>query len=1007
MNKKCAFLLFTIYLVFNISQTIFSESAIEPVEIHLAVVGPMDSDEDVGTTFVRAAQLFVDQNEQSAIRDQYKIVLHFYNDQNDEEIARLKANEIASNNQILGVIGHYYSSVSMIGGAIYKEKGIPAVTPTATSLAVTSDNDWYFRTVFNDLYQGEFLANYAKSILKRNQVTIISEDQAYGSGLAQIFEATSQKNGMQINQQKLFRVKSSTLEADLVEIISKIKEKNLNELIFLACHYQEGIRIIKLLKDAGLENQILTPDAFAHPGFANGFSIYPKENGKPGYYSNNVYVAVPLLYQSSNFRAREFYEAYLERYGVEPDWRAAYAYDAALLFSTAVKNSGILQNTKSIIENRKAVRDYFGRMTSPIHGIEGVTGLTFFDKNGTSPKPVTLGQYKNRLLVPALTQLHPVADIKSIPNLEQALQDELIVKVGSEYMHKTNIIYTGVHINSIKDVDLDNLTYTLNFDLWFRYLGDSNISDIDFLNAAAPVKLRMPTEEIRMNNELYRRYNVVGRFKGDFILPENAGKHVLGVSFSHKSVPRKNLIFVPDLIGGDLISYDISREDQMIISESGTNWTISKIWSFQDVNPRRILGNSKYLNNISKKVNYSSFISAVEVKDDVLTFRNSLTSIRLAYFLLGLSLVLGILFQSKIQLFYGLTSVVFNFVLSIICREKESNSKRPVIRKKSGFSYYLPKDEIKSTSEHKTERRKYRSPGLFWFFTAVSQILFLYSVEIIVIRLSFGRMENSSFQMIIFVFDILWWIIPTHNISLALKTFVWDYLKAKSGHEVPTFLRGFFTFILYFLMFFGILAFVYDQKVTSILGTSGIFVMIFGLAVQMNISNIFAGLVLNTERSIRVGDWVEIEKLEEGQVVEVNWRTTKIRARSGTFLNVPNNTISESNFKNFTTPNNVIKSNFFIDVDKNEPFDKIKKYLLCAAQRVEELKNDPAISVTFDGFTHWSAKYKVFYIVDDYAKKLAVRGRLWEEILKEFRARKIRSASMMMNYNDNDIFEDS
>ena len=59
------------------------------------------------------------------------------------------------------VLGSYGSGVSMAGGAIFEEAGIPAIGVTCTNPQVTSDCDVYFRICFLDPFQGTVLANYA------------------------------------------------------------------------------------------------------------------------------------------------------------------------------------------------------------------------------------------------------------------------------------------------------------------------------------------------------------------------------------------------------------------------------------------------------------------------------------------------------------------------------------------------------------------------------------------------------------------------------------------------------------------------------------------------------------------------------------------------------------------------------------------------------------------------------------------------------------------------------
>ena len=59
------------------------------------------------------------------------------------------------------VLGSYGSGVSIAGGPVFGEAGIPAIGVTCTNPNVTAGNDYYFRICFLDPFQGTVLANFA------------------------------------------------------------------------------------------------------------------------------------------------------------------------------------------------------------------------------------------------------------------------------------------------------------------------------------------------------------------------------------------------------------------------------------------------------------------------------------------------------------------------------------------------------------------------------------------------------------------------------------------------------------------------------------------------------------------------------------------------------------------------------------------------------------------------------------------------------------------------------
>ena len=90
----------------------------------------------------------------------YDVQLEIVDNRTSAENGPSAAAELV-NRGVSVVLGSYGSGVSMAGGAIFEEAGIPAIGVTCTNPQVTSDCDVYFRICFLDPFQGTVLANYA------------------------------------------------------------------------------------------------------------------------------------------------------------------------------------------------------------------------------------------------------------------------------------------------------------------------------------------------------------------------------------------------------------------------------------------------------------------------------------------------------------------------------------------------------------------------------------------------------------------------------------------------------------------------------------------------------------------------------------------------------------------------------------------------------------------------------------------------------------------------------
>lgn len=92
------------------------------------------------------------------------------------------------NREVSIVLGSYGSGVSMAGGAVFAEAGVPAIGVTCTNPQVTSDCEVYFRVCFLDPFQGTVLANYAyKELGVTKAYTLAMLGSDYDQGLVYYF----------------------------------------------------------------------------------------------------------------------------------------------------------------------------------------------------------------------------------------------------------------------------------------------------------------------------------------------------------------------------------------------------------------------------------------------------------------------------------------------------------------------------------------------------------------------------------------------------------------------------------------------------------------------------------------------------------------------------------------------------------------------------------------------------------------------------------------------------
>jgi len=902
--------------------------------LYLALIGPMEGARSTtGLALRRGAQLAVDQwNRRGGIQGRL-VQLHIYDDKNTPLIAAAQATKIINDGKALAVIAHHTSGNAIAGGKVYQKAEIPAITPGATNIEVTQGNDWFFRTIFNDRLQGKFLANYANKVYARKEVHIIQDRSKYGSYLADIFADTTTTLKGKIAHRFYFESKNQGKLQEFEKFIQQIAAESNGGVIFLATHGPDGAELVRIIREQGIRNPIVTPDSFSSRGFLAQMAKFPKEALSPGYYSNGIFVTSPILFDTGNEKAQEFYEDYFKQYQDEPSWPAAFAYDSALLLLNAMQEQKVQGTSLSLKEDRRKIRDFLRSLDSLEKGIEGVTGITYFDEEGNAIKPVTIGRFKNKNIISALTQLKTIQNLNEIGDMQEALELDRVLFIDNKYMYKTNIVYTGIKINEISEIDTKNLTYEVNFNIWFRFQGEQHPEDITFVNAVDKIYLDDPIEEKRRNNLTYRAYQVQAAFKIDFHTQDfSKGQYELGVKFRHRDLTRKNLIYVIDVLGMGL-SPKASLLDKIIENQTlspALGWFPTKARFAETIRKVESEGDLQYLNAPLGMLEFSQFNLGVLIKQNSLSLRRDLSP---EYVLpVTLLCILGLFLLFLIQ-----------------------------------------------------KKAKYSPGKIHWGLRGVTGTLLLLSGEVLALEFLGKKAPVFQYEIVIIVFDILWWIAPAHFLLLAIEQFVWIPLEKRTGRKLPDLVRRFLGFLVYTLTIFFVIAFVFDQKITSLLATSGVLAMIIGLAIQINISNIFSGIVINLERPFRIGDFVKIGDFDEGLVTDITWRTTRIESRSGSMLCIPNSRAAESVINNFSYPDDRYFFSNEVHVDAKHPPEKVQKVLLDAVLSVnEEIDLSWPPRVMFREVNEWAAVYKVIWLARDYQRKFlaheAVEKRIWKHL---------------------------
>lgn len=118
----------------------------------------------------------------------------------------------------------------------------------------------------------------------------------------------------------------------------------------------------------------------------------------------------------------------------------------------------------------------------------------------------------------------------------------------------------------------------------------------------------------------------------------------------------------------------------------------------------------------------------------------------------------------------------------------------------------------------------------------------------------------------------------------------------------------------------------FNVNVLPLLGGLGVVGVAFGFAAQDLLGSLVSGMALLLDRPFRIGDWIRVND-HEGQVTGLSMRTTRIRTRDNSTVNVPNREIAGGTVLNLTQ-NGPLRLSVLISIAYSADVEQARQVLL-------------------------------------------------------------------------------
>jgi small-conductance mechanosensitive channel len=162
---------------------------------------------------------------------------------------------------------------------------------------------------------------------------------------------------------------------------------------------------------------------------------------------------------------------------------------------------------------------------------------------------------------------------------------------------------------------------------------------------------------------------------------------------------------------------------------------------------------------------------------------------------------------------------------------------------------------------------------------------------------------------------IAWWLWAAWFLVAFLRVVVVTEHRPREGKLIQDLLAG----LVYLAAIFAIISYVFDLPIRGLLATSGVIAIVLGLALQSTLGDLFSGIVLNFSRPYRPGDWISIDGMTDGRVIEINWRATHVLTAKRDLAIIPNSTIAKAKVVNSSSPSDVHGMTVTVRLDAKTP----------------------------------------------------------------------------------------
>jgi branched-chain amino acid transport system substrate-binding protein len=235
--------------------------------------------------------------------------------------------KLSTRDGVAGVVGPYTSKCAAAISKLAEKYKTPLLIPAASKEDITRQRlNWTFRLSATTEDYATILLSMAQTLGKPKTMAIINENTDFGTSGAKSAKDYAARHGLTIVAEEAYAPGSP----DYRSMLTVIKAKNPN-VVFMVSYVADAILLMRQSREIGL-----SPQAFL--GAGAGFATVQFANEQA--ISNNVFSSTQWTRDVNWPGAKEFAGVYVKRFGKEPTYHAANAYESMIIMAQSAAKAG-------------------------------------------------------------------------------------------------------------------------------------------------------------------------------------------------------------------------------------------------------------------------------------------------------------------------------------------------------------------------------------------------------------------------------------------------------------------------------------------------------------------------------------------------------------------------------------------------------------------------------------------------------------------------------------------